>query len=259
MVEPAVRNLPSATLMPPRQRVALATVAVVAAVSFGVAQGLTLFGVTDPENWSTWVTKWLTVPSLPVLFILMAERVAERPERWRQATAVWTILGGAIVLITATRAGAVSERISNAAYTRLWPTSSSDSVRIHLDELGGFGDSWTPTGIVARELIVVVVAAVVCGLTLRRCARPGIVAWAGAAIPVAAVTVLAGYAIVTPWAFILDYDFFVGDSVLGGTLFELLAFPAPADPIGAMAIGVAALSMGGLLLAWHHPSQAEVE
>lgn len=235
---------------PPRWRGPLAVVAVLAAVSFGVAQGLTLFGVTDLENWSIRVTKWLAVPSLPVLFILVTERVAERPARWRQATASWAILGAAIVSTTAALMEAVSERIGNAAYHRLWPTTSSDADQNHLDELGGFGGGWTPTGIVVRELIVVAVAAVVCGLTLRRCARSGAVAWAGAAVPLAAMTVLVGYSIVTPWAFVMDYDFFVGDSVLGGTLFELLFFPTPADPIGAMALGAAALSMGGLLLAW---------
>lgn len=258
----AIHGQPPTSPIPPRWRGVLAVVAVLAAVSFGVAQGFVLFGVTDPESWSTWVTKWLTVPSLPLLFILLAERVAERPARWGQATAVWAILGGAIVLITANRMEAVSERIGNAAYHRLWPTTLSDAGQTHLNELGGFGAGWTPTGIVVRELIVVVVAAVVCGLAMRRCARLGGLAWAGAVVPLAALAVLVGYAIITPWAFIMDYDFLVGDSVLGGTLFELLFFPAPADPIGAMAIGAAALSMGGLLLVWgrcaDHPSRHRV-
>lgn len=199
---------------------------------------------------ATWVAKWLTVPSLPVLLVLLAERIADHPRRWRVATALWVVLGAVVVVITTSAIGPVGEIVSDPTYHRLWPTTLTTQQAGFVDEVGGFGSNWTPTQIVARELTAMVLLAVASGLTLRHCARIGFARAAAGAVPLAVIVVLVVYRTVAPWAFRVDFDFFVGDAVLGSTLAELLFFIAPFDPIGSMAIGLAALTMGGLILAW---------
>ena len=64
-------------------------------------------------------------------------------------------------------------------------------------------------------------------------------------VPVVAVAYVATH----PWSLVVDYDFFVGDAVFGGTIGELLYFMAPFDPVGAVVLGASALTMAGLILA----------
>lgn len=197
-----------------------------------------------------WVAKWLTVPSIPILAVLLTEKVSERPARWRVATGVWLVIGVATVVVIGTRMGALSETISNAASWRLWPTARSESTDRALDALGGFGPRWTLGWVVASELVAVGVVALASGLAVRRCARGAVPPLAAGAVPLAVAVVLLVYRVAAPWSFRADFDFFVGDAVLGATMGELLFFPAPFDPIGSLAIGIAALSMGGQIVAW---------
>lgn len=200
------------------------------------------------------VFKWLTAPSLPVLLVLMAERIGERPERWRAATASWVLLGGGAVLAVTVMMGSISKTISDGSYHRMWPTTTEAQSWGHLEAQGWsgeswFGGSWVPTQIIVHELAAVVVIALATGLMLRRCAV-GDARMAAAAVPITIMGVLVCYRISTPWAFVDSYDFFAGDAVVGATSGELLYFFAPLDPIAAMLIGLAATSMGGLVLAW---------
>ncbi len=204
----------------------------------------------DQVDQVTWPFKWLTIPSLPILIFLLAEKVVERPHRWRVAGVVWTVVGVALVLIVAARMVEVSAALSNVASWRLWPGPLGEGAERSLDELGGFGPRWTPAGIVVRELLAIVALAWGSALALRRCARDDVPVLGAGAVAVMVAGVLFVYKLLTPWSFRADFDFFVGDAVLGATLGELLFFPAPFDPIGSLAIGVAALSMGILIVAW---------
>ncbi len=234
------------SLMTPRRWWGLA---VVFPVAFACAQTAVLFAALPPEAAPVWITKWLTIPSLPILFILMAERIAERPQRWRATTVIWAAAGISMVGVVARRAESASEAISSVAYYRLWPTRVTGPIEVHLDNIGAPWNGWTPAEIVAREMVTVVILATITSLVLRRCATTEPML-AGIAAPAAVMTVLIIYRISTPWAFILDYDFFVGDTLIGATIGELLFFPAPFDPVAGIGIGIAALSMGGLILSW---------
>ncbi len=207
----------------------------------------------EPVDRVAWVAKWLTVPSMPILVLLLAEKVAERPARWRAATGLWLVLGIGLVLSVVSRMAYVSDAASSVASWRLWPTTLSSDGRNTLaayESLGGFGPRWTTGQVVASELLAVVTLALASGLALRRCARDGAPRLAVGAVPVAVMAVLLIYRMAAPWSFRVDFDFFVGDAVLGGTMGELLFFPAPFDPIGSLAIGLAAVSMGALIVVW---------
>jgi len=215
--------------------------------------GQQLPGWHEPVGRVAWVAKWLTVPSMPILILLLAEKVAERPVRWRAASGLWLVLGSGLVLSVVSRMAYISDAASSVASWRLWPTTlSSDGMDTlgAYESLGGFGPSWTTGQVIASELLAVVALALASGLALRRCAKDGAPRLAVGAVPVAVMAVLFVYRLAAPWSFRADFDFFVGDAVLGGTIGELLFFPAPFDPIGSLAIGSAAVSMGALIVMW---------
>lgn len=226
-------------------------------VLFAAGQTAVLVGALASEHSVTWLAKWLTVPSIPVLLALLADRVSRRPERWRVVAAVWATLGVGVVLVVTAAIEWVTERIGNAAYWRLWPTTVGPGEQRMLDEIGGHGPGWTPTGITVRELSAVVLVALAAALALRWCARRGAAPVAAIVVPVAVFIALLAYSATTPWSFRMDFDFFVGDAVLGATFGELVFVVAPFDPIGSIAIGLAALSMGALLAVWR-PASAPV-
>ncbi len=235
-------------------------IAVATPVAYGGTQVLYLWAreredllrYHDALEMAIWLTKLATVPALLLLIILLAERFAERPSRWRQATTTWAIIGVATVALGTIAGSRIGRLTSDVTYARIWPGGTSEvALRRYqeLEGLSGSGTSWTVANVLSRELLAVVLIALVAGVALRLCST-----WSpkGTAVVVPAV-VLASlflYGIAAPWSFIADYDFFVGDAVLGSVRFELLFFFVPADPLGGVALGVAALSMGGLLLAW---------
>jgi len=228
--------------------------AVIAPLAYSLAQVNVLISRGDPDRPELVAGKSLAVLCLPILVYLIAERVAERPSRWRTAAIVWVTAGFSSVAVVSSLALKISQASSNAAYWRLWPTDESERARIHLSSVdaGHFDDGWGVGQIVGRELVAVIVIALLSSLVLRVAAglSPSI---AAAVVPTTIFLLLAVYVAITPWAFVMDYDFFVGDSILGATFGDLLLLPVPMDPVSGVALGVAATSMGGLLLAWGGP------
>lgn len=212
--------------------------------------------VDDVFHLAAWSLKLACLPCAPLLLWFLAERVAERNQRWKMASGVWVVVGIASIG-TAALFHRQSERgADGAAYSRLWPGMDVRS-RVGGDAslVETYGDDWTVVSMLTREALAVAVLALVAGLVIRMCARSKPAA-AMVAVPISTVFVLWLYTLVAPWAMSIDFDFFVGDALLGATTLELLFFFAPFEPVGALGLAVANLTMGGLLGAWGGPLPA---
>lgn len=219
-----------------------------------------LVGVAEPEHALTWLTKWLTVPSLPILLALLGLRVAERPTRWRVVAGAWVGLGLASVLAAALALSTFGDAIDLHACPRLWPGGEQpEAARTVLSDVGWEARGWSRSGVLVREMTATVAVALIAAVALRRCVDAGRAWVAGAAVPVVVIGGLVAYQLLVPWSLVLDYDLFVGDALLGGATGELLFFPAPFDPLASIAIGAAALAMGALILVWGRADRSAVE
>lgn len=194
--------------------------------------------------------KWFTYPSLLVLSALVARQLVVNRRRPLAAAGVWSLLGAAAVVAAAQLHPPAGRGTTTSAFTRIWPTQSSQNADNLLREVGPFGPSWNVPGMEVREIMVLAVLALVTALLMRNCVRHLPAAdWVVG--PVAVLAGLLAYAYVTPWALSQgSHEIVLGDVLLGGTLAELLMPAVPLDPLAAAALGAAALSMGGLLLAW---------
>lgn len=190
--------------------------------------------------------KWSTVVVTPLLIALVAERLAatERsvPRLWLGAATLWAVTGVAMVGALAPVAAAIAEASAKPDAARLWPGTEALASTV---ADARFDPGYTVTRILIWELVAVVVIAMVVAVALhgQRLVPP----FTAMTVPVLVVVSLVVYSILGPAGIIMDYDPFVGDVVLGGTLAELLVPFAPMDPIGALAIGVAGLTMSALL------------
>ncbi len=239
-----------------RKRLWLVTL--VAPISYAVLFAVATTTGRGDTSLELWLTKFPAVVSLCVLVFLLAQRVNEKPARWRAATIMWAAVGVAVIEITSTYALRINEAVNSAAYWRLWPTDESTRTQQHLGSIepGKLDSSWTVDNVVYRERLTMVALALVAGLVLRYVSQRSAVLTA-LVLPIAVFVTLVGYAMSTPWSFIPDYDFFVGDSMLGATLFELLVFVAPVDPVSAVGLAVGAVTMALLLAAWGGPATTE--
>ena len=108
------------------------------------------------------------------------------------------------------------------------------------------------TGVLTRESATIVLIALASGWALSKAARtkPYMAAvW----VPLAAMAVLCAYVFFTPWSFVVSFDWFIADAVLGSTFIELVFFMFPGCPVGALAVGTATLTVGALLALWGGP------
>jgi len=201
--------------------------------------------------------KIATAACLPVPLYFLAERIAEQPRRWRRATAVWLGLGLTAVAITNGFGQRISETSSRRWSMRVWPTDQSDRALAEVERAGeAFVVGWSPLNIVMAEVFTVAVMAVAAGMALRITTRSTPLVSA-VVTATSAVAVLGAYAALTPWAYhTVAGDWtepWVGDSLLGATFVELAFFPMSWDAVAGVALGVASVSMAGLLVAWGGP------
>lgn len=220
------------------------------AVAFGTQLGWSLWAPVSDGPTPAWVEvaqlgtvvlTWLSSASLVSLLVLAARHVRDRPARWRTATAAWAATGLGLLAAVVVRIGPISAAVDSASYRRLWPTRHPVDP-FHLT----YGVGWSPGAIVTREAIVIVVLAVGTGLILRLLGARGSAGAAAGAVALGAL-VLFGYVALTPWSFRMDYDLFVGDAVLGASAIQLVL---PVDPVGGLAVLVAAAVTSGLILSW---------
>lgn len=224
-------------------------IAAVIPMLYGFVQFMALMNDTSFESPAAWIFKIATVPSIPVLIYLLAERIAERPTRASLSAFIWATLGSVLILVMSRYGAVVSERVSNVASWRIWPGQPlSVSETEALDEIGVLQNLPTVNEIVWREVIVVVLIALLVGGAFRLCtAAPKA---AVGLVPITVFGSLVAYKATTPWAFIIDFDFFIGDMLLGAMLAELMFAFAPFDPLGAIGLALASFTMSSMILAW---------
>ena len=202
--------------------------------------------ITLESSWSM-VAQAAAIPCFPLLFWLLAERVSERPNRVAGAAVLWSSIGVTTVLGTVALIDEVLARSNRNYLWRLWPNRPQES---GLDDL--LGPGWTVDAIAGREMIAVVAIALLTAISLRIIStrRPKM---AAVVLPVVIYCGLLIYELATPWGFMIDYDFFISDAVLG-SVFGDLSYPVgPMDLVSSIALGLAALSMGLLLWSWGGP------
>lgn len=187
----------------------------------------------------------LSVPSVPVVIWLLAERVAEQLKRWRIASGVWISLGVACVLWTRWFIVDINARTQGS---RLWPTEAHPDVLRSLEHPPDA--SWTADRIMVTELLFVVLIAISIGAVFRSVRSAP--TYAAFIVPVVTWTMLGVYQFAAPLSFVFDYDIFFGDLVLGAA-FANLTFVLPIDVVGSGAIALACLSMGLMLHGWGGP------
>lgn len=199
-------------------------------------------------------TKFTIVPCFPVLFALLAERVAAKPSRWKVLAGTWAVVGTLVVLFVARYQSTVAAVGNTASYQRLWPDQPVRESELEI--VDGLGSRYTEFAVVTTEILIVFLIAIVSSLILRYAAIR--IPWlAAAVVPVTVFGILVLYVALLDYPFIPDFDFFVGDAVLGGTFAELLFAPAPFDMAGGAALGIAAATMGTFLAIWPPPVQLD--
>jgi hypothetical protein len=187
------------------------------------------------------VLKLAAVASLVVLAGRLGRAIAGNRRRIAATGTAWA--GAALGLL-----GLVVANIEPfLAYgCRVWPGGD------HLaEDVAAYETSrYTTTTIVAYEAVAMVAIAFAAAAAAGWFGNRSTVA-SGASACVTAFVGLLAYDLLAPWSFVVDYDFFQGDAVLGGVQGELIFLVVPwGDPAGAIALGVAGLSTAALLAFW---------
>ncbi len=216
---------------------------------YGLTQGAYLLACTEhlPSEWHDELRaishplKWSTVVAMPLLVLRLAETMRARPRLYWQAPMLWAVTGVALVAGLTPYAAAIAEASAKPDASRLWPGTEA------LASTGAdakFDAAFTVNRIVASEILAMIAIAIVVGLVFRAVRDVPIVA--AALVPVSVVVSLIVYSLLVPGGFIMDYDPFIGDVVLGGVLSDLIIPVGPFDPVGAMGIGIAGLTIGAM-------------
>lgn len=198
----------------------------------------------------SWILKILSIPVVPALAWLLAERATEFRHRWLTLAVVWLLLGAGLVL---TARGLIVDMVGFGV-DRLWPDIGDNAIIDSLDDPPRA--DWTAARILVFELSAVVVLALLSALSIRLVRKQA--AYAAIVLPVVVFFTLAVYTYyVAPFAFTFDFDPFWGDLVLGGVYSELLFPIFPFEPFGALAVSIASFSMTAMLWLWGGPVPPE--
>ena len=199
---------------------------------------------------------WYTIPILPMLLVLVIQRIDDKPRRASIACGVWVVLGVGVISLTRAFVEHLSELEGGI---RLWPVRGGQPNERALErssmlEAGPRAD-WNPPTIFWTEVVFIVILGLVVSslmVLLRR--RSPMAAMSSIVI---GYLIIAGYNAVAPLAFALDFDTYVGDVLLGSIFMDLTFFFVPTDFIAASAISAAMASMVWLLWLWGGPPPAK--
>lgn len=240
---------------PPIARPGLFTVLLVPIVAYPIVSHMAFDFGSDSRI--PMLTKLVAVVCLPVLLYHLALRIQERPKRAATAMGVWLPLGTAIVLVARAFISSVIRRMNELDNFRMWPVEFGHNMSTSAIDWTPAVDApahWTPERILQVELLTIVILTLVAGATLWLLrSSPGV---ATATLMLTMWLTLLVYNAAAPLAFVMDFDFFLGDIVLGAAFVELSFFFAPGDIVGSFAIGTAGLSVGALLWIWGGPMES---
>ena len=180
--------------------------------------------------------KILAVVSLLYSLGRIGQLVGEQRQFAGVAATVWAIAGTALVLVVA----AAKNRGRVLSSDQLWPGHVEPTL---LDMLSSEpGTDWQPYTIVVFELIAVALLATLTAAAVAvlapRLERALVTAIASAGVFLGLLI----YDRLVSWPVMFDFDFFVGDAVLGAATYEVGFVFLPVDTIGALAFGTAGLA-----------------
>ncbi len=197
--------------------------------------------------------KLLTMFALIAGLHRIGTRIAASPALARVAAVIWALVGMTLITVVAW----AKEQGASLGVDHLWPGQSDAELLGHLDPGPGLG--WNPTSIVTAELVTVALLAAGVAMLLRLVGASLVGAGlVGGRLEQRIVTALAMmgffcglvvYDQIVGWPAMFDFDPFVGDAVLGVLTYELVFFPGPIDPLGAIALAAIAAANGLILLA----------
>ncbi len=189
---------------------------------------------------------WLKIGTIVAMFFLLAgfaRRFADTEAGWRrwwQSVATLVATTSATVVLTFVNHDFVQKGVNNSAYRRMSPDDFHEVMYAGLTKVGDgpdFYPNFLNPNILVTELLAVVVTVIASFGTIwlfrRRPQRAAVFT------PVVIFASLWIYgSVFAPWAYIPDYDFFVGDMVLGAMLGELILLPFAFDEVAAILFGV---------------------
>ena len=195
-----------------------------------------------------------------IMFLLwhLARLVWRRPGRVWALALVWSAVGLAAMASAAVLSPLLQELYNTDAYKRVTPEDylfwigprgvSDPAVTGILWRADAF-DHYGWTAMTVREAASLVVMSCVAAGTLGVVQR-----WrAVVAVPAVLVGMLFVYRfVVAPWSYLADYDYFIGDRVLGSVADSGFVFVGD-DPTGAIAVSWYVFSIIGFVLAWRTP------
>ena len=199
-----------------------------------------------------------TYLALMILCTLLARQIAYRPGRWRMVFAVWTIVGLGLMAAAAIASDFLQYAINDGGFRRVTPDDYCQLIQ------PGCSENQGPLGILDDPTVMddygwirltLTEAASIClisffsALALLVAARSSLPA--ALAVP---ATVLAGLVIynryAAPWAYIRDYDSFVGDRILGSLTYDFLFHVVSGSVVSATVLAAFAISMAWMIFAW---------
>lgn len=196
--------------------------------------------IADALVWPTLAAKLATVVAIPVALFRLAGLISRRQEAsklWWQLGTAWSALGIAAVLVVVAFGEQLALATAKPTVSRVWPGTGMAAER----GLSVASDpAYTLGRMMITEMTTMVVMAWLAALCVRLTQKVDLrLIWALPLVVFGTVTV---YAAVAPWAWIIDYDNFIGDAVLGGLWFEL-AFFWPTDAVSSIALAVGASTL----------------
>ena len=206
------------------------------------------------EGPGTWLelllvaAKLIMLGTFAVLVFWAGHAIACAPYRWIVAGSLWSLIGAISVASIGVAHGWIEELPRKSAFRRWQAEPDAFVENLQYRHFIGW-DLWHRVpDVLEREMIFLFVVAWVTAGAIRISNRlkvtPVIAAFG---VPLG-LTVL--YHTTHPWSLTHDYDFFLGDAVVGGATGEFVFLLLPFDVVGAVVIAAAGVAMGGMILAW---------
>ncbi len=224
--------------------------------AFGIGQE---YGDTLSFYWAGGLSllMLLKICTIFALFYLTASfaRHFSEPEigrrRWRQSVVTLIATTCTAVGVTFLNHDFVQKGVNNSAYRRMSPDDFQEIMYAGLTKVGDgpdFYPNFLNPNILVTELLAVVFVVIASFATMwlfrREPQRAAVFA------PIICIACLVVYGTVfAPWSYIPDFDFFVGDMVLGAMTGELSVFIFPFDGVAAAVIGA---NTAASLLLFHY-------
>lgn len=159
---------------------------------------------------------------------MLAQAISKPPRRAIVLALSWTALGMALAGLIWVMSATSDSLYYTPAIKRFTPDTifqADPDFTIAQVALGTeLAARYTWVNAISLEMIAILVSSLATAFCLKLVAgsRRG---WLAYLAPIVSVMVFLAYAFVAPWSFDWDFDFFIGDALVGVTLFNAISFP----------------------------------